>query len=68
MKGSLICSCGSVALWYVGSEGFCRAHKAEAYEAAARDKRLQQSIAGLLALDHQRKCKDEHEMATRSHR
>lgn len=54
----MTCHCGSTALWYVGSKGFCRSHKAEAYTAAADAKRLQQSVNGLLALDHQHKARE----------
>jgi len=63
----MTCSCGATALWYVGSEGFCRAHKAEAYAAAARDKRLQQSLHGLVILDHQRRAQEERELSTGRH-
>lgn len=60
----MTCHCGSIAIWYVGANGFCRAHKAEAYRAAAHDKKLQQSVAGLLALDHQRQVRDIGELST----
>jgi hypothetical protein len=60
----MTCKCGNVALWYVGSNGFCRAHKTEAYQAAAEAKQLQQSVAGLLALDHQRRVRDTRELAS----
>lgn len=61
----MTCQCGNIAIWYVGSEGFCRAHKTEAYAAAARDKRLQESVHGLLILDHQRRKRDERELLLR---
>lgn len=64
----MTCHCGSIAIWYVRNLGFCRAHKEEAYEAAARDKKLQQSVYGLLALDHERRCMDNGELAGRRHR
>lgn len=61
----MTCFCGAVALRHVGPEGFCKLHEKEAFEAAARDKRMQQSIAGLLARDHERRCRDEHELRLR---
>jgi len=51
----MTCKCGSVALWYVGSKGFCREHKTEAYQAAAEAKKLQDSVNGLLILDRQKR-------------
>ena len=62
------CYCGGVALRHVGRRGFCKLHIPEAFEAAAEAKQMQQSIAGLLALDHQRRRIDEGELAARRHR
>ena len=59
----MTCHCGSIALRHVGSLGFCKEHTAEAFAEAAKAKRLQQSIAGLLALDHQRRKTDEHALS-----
>ena len=64
----MTCHCGSIALRHVGSQGFCKEHMAEAFAEAAKAKRLQQSIAGLLALDHERRKSDEHALASRAHR
>lgn len=64
----MTCHCGSIAIWYVGANGFCRAHKAEAYRAAAHDKKLQQSVAGLIALDLERRKSDEGLLSSRRHR
>jgi len=58
----MTCHCGNIALRHVGDQGFCKLHEREAFEAAARDKRLQQSIAGLLTLDHERRRRDEREV------
>jgi len=53
------CSCGAVAMRHVNAEYFCNTHIQEAYAAAARDKKLQQSIAGLLMRDHKRIYREE---------
>jgi hypothetical protein len=64
----MTCFCGAVALRHVNEEGFCKLHEREAFEAAARDKRMQQSINGLLARDRERTCTDEHQLTSRLHR
>ena len=63
MIPEMFCQCGSVALRKVGKRGFCHAHEREAYQAAAEAKQLQQSVAGLLALDHQRRQRDQREIS-----
>lgn len=55
----MTCHCGGVALWHIGPRGFCRAHKEEAYREAAKDKKLQESVHGLLVLDWRRRKNDE---------
>ena len=60
----MTCFCGAVALRHVNDEGFCKQHEREAFEAAARDKRLQQSIQGLLARDHERSSRDNRELSS----
>jgi len=64
----MTCFCGAVALRHVNDEGFCKLHEKEAFAAAARDKKLQQSVQGLLALDHQRRAWDARETAYRRFR
>ena len=61
----MTCHCGSIALRHVGSQGFCKEHTAEAFAEAAKAKRLQQSIHGLLILDHQRQKEDERDLYIR---
>jgi len=58
------CYCGGVALRHVGRRGFCKLHIPEAFEAAAEAKRLQQSVNGLLALDHERRSRDKQDLST----
>lgn len=67
-KPEMLCHCGSAAMRKVGSRGWCWAHESEAFKAAAIAKQQQQSIAGLLALDHERRVRDVGELATRRHR
>jgi len=64
----MTCFCGAVALRHVNDEGFCKLHEKEAFAAAARDKKLQQSIAGLLMRDHHLKGNDDQTLGARRHR
>lgn len=50
--------CGKTALRKVGSRGYCKQHIPESYVEAAKEKRLQQSLHGLMVLDWRRR-KDE---------
>ena len=61
-RKAMTCHCGKTAIWYVGSTGYCREHKTEAYAAAAKEKQLQNSVQGLLTLDHERRRRDEREV------
>jgi len=58
----MTCHCGSIALRQVGSKGFCKQHESEAFAEARKAKILQQSVAGLLALDHERQKVQERTM------
>jgi hypothetical protein len=64
----MTCFCGAIALRHVNEEGFCKLHEREAFEAAARDKRMQQSIAGLLMRDHHLRGNDDESLGASRHR
>jgi hypothetical protein len=64
----MTCFCGAVALRHVNEEGFCKLHEKEAFAAAARDKRMQQSINGLLMRDHHLRGNDDQSLPRGTHK